>query len=911
MSALSPFAFRSLAKNKARTIVTIAGVALSAALLTAVLTSVVSAVDFLHDREVNTGGVWHASLYADDEQSVGAVVGAEHVTDSAVVRDAGFAALDEVQQSQWGHYLTLLDVEDPLAWERLCAPDTLAKGNFAAGPGEIVLPLALEGASAFGSERIELGSTVDLSVGWRREVMVDPAERTGTSDGRLSSAFGYFGSVDMLASDQASYEELVDVQPRTYTVVGFYRAGLYAASTPVGYGALVSGDPDAIGAKRLVVRTEGFSSSEDIRDYVIALAPDVRLSALNTALMPYEGISVGRSIWDTLYAIAAVLAVVIVVAGASLIANAFSISIFERMRQFGLLSSVGASRRQIRGAVFIEAALFVIVGAPLGILVGLGGTAAVLAWASPIIESFVYDRAGLDMVVSPTVIAIVVALTVLTVLASALAPALRASKASAIDAIRASEAAASARKMKPRFVRRQQALARAPWKPSGVSVAQRVFGISGAIAHRNTISGRGKGGAAIASLSLAIVLLMTAGVFSSYLSATINATGVSTEFDIRLNAGMSNAGNLDGRAQTAYEELLGIEGAEGRGWYLESFLEADVSRAMAGPALLDAATSSAYGSQEGVREGIDPIRASVNVVVVPDEVFEAFARAVGVSSIALSDSTPIAIASGTVRDNNGTSYVLSQSFAETGDVVLSSRLAPNEATTSENSATVRVVALASELPAIVGAVPLSNTLVMPARFLPAIDMAHDVSLSMSFVADDHTRVADEMEKRASEVFASFNGLSYLSVFDVRESQEQGMLMVTVANVFSLLFSLILTLIAVSNVFNTLSNSLALRRREFAVLRSVGMGDRAFRRMILCECMGYGIKGLVPGVAISLLIAWLLYSAVGMSVEGMPFIFPWSHLGVSLVIVAVVIAISVVFGLRRARAADIVAALRVE
>lgn len=138
-----------------------------------------------------------------------------------------------------------------------------------------------------------------------------------------------------------------------------------------------------------------------------------------------------------------------------------------------------------------------------------------------------------------------------------------------------------------------------------------------------------------------------------------------------------------------------------------------------------------------------------------------------------------------------------------------------------------------------------------------------------------------------------------------------MLMVAVANVFSLSFSLILALIAVSNVFNTLSNGLALRRREFAVLRSVGMGDRAFRMMILCECMGYGIKGLVPGVAVSLAVAWLIHAAVGMSVEGMAFIFPWGHLGVSLAVVAVVIAISVAFGLRRARATDIVAALRVE
>lgn len=137
------------------------------------------------------------------------------------------------------------------------------------------------------------------------------------------------------------------------------------------------------------------------------------------------------------------------------------------------------------------------------------------------------------------------------------------------------------------------------------------------------------------------------------------------------------------------------------------------------------------------------------------------------------------------------------------------------------------------------------------------------------------------------------------------------MMVTVVNLFCFLFSFILTLIALANVFNTMTNGLILRKREFAVMESIGMGACQFRSMIGCECIGYGLRGLIPGIIVSFGVSYLLYMALGVSMRGLPYTPPWMYLVLGCGLVIVVMAASVLYGLHRCRKGDIVDALRME
>ena len=134
-------------------------------------------------------------------------------------------------------------------------------------------------------------------------------------------------------------------------------------------------------------------------------------------------------------------------------------------------------------------------------------------------------------------------------------------------------------------------------------------------------------------------------------------------------------------------------------------------------------------------------------------------------------------------------------------------------------------------------------------------------------------------------------------------------MATTVNTFIACFAVITGLIAVANVFNTLANALMLRRREFAMLKSIGMGNRAFRRMIAYECASYALRGFVIGFALALLVSFGLFQSMMLSYSTYTFTLPWLQIGLSVIVIAAVILVSVVYALRRSRTASVVESLR--
>lgn len=91
----------------------------------------------------------------------------------------------------------------------------------------------------------------------------------------------------------------------------------------------------------------------------------------NSELLRYESQVMGDAALATLYSLAAIVIGIIVVTSVFVIRNSFSISATERARQFGMLSSVGATPRQIRHSVFFEGFVIAAIGIPLGIIIGV------------------------------------------------------------------------------------------------------------------------------------------------------------------------------------------------------------------------------------------------------------------------------------------------------------------------------------------------------------------------------------------------------------------------------------------------------------------------------------------------------------------------------------------------------------
>ena len=131
---------------------------------------------------------------------------------------------------------------------------------------------------------------------------------------------------------------------------------------------------------------------------------------------------------------------------------------------------------------------------------------------------------------------------------------------------------------------------------------------------------------------------------------------------------------------------------------------------------------------------------------------------------------------------------------------------------------------------------------------------------------------------------------------------------TAINVLTYGFIILISVIAVANVFNTVSTNLLLRRKEFAMLRSVGMPQKNFRKMMCYECLIYGLRSVFYGVAGTLLISAALYKILLEGVDA-PFLMPWKYLAIAVMGTFLVVALTMFYCMRKIKNSNIIDELK--
>lgn len=981
MNATTNFTVKSLRANKVRTLVTIAGVALAAALLTAVLTTYVSLNDYLYRSEAHLAGTWMACVEADgssalDEKIVDAQADPQ-VAGAAILRDVGFAALTADQQNTQGTYLAIRSIEGDVGDICGIAP---SEGRLPENEHEIMLFATWNDYSG-----VSLGDTVTFDVG-QRVARLAPGEEGSMSAGTMTASWGVQGeaheseitdgtplnsSMGVLEADIDGgifNEEIANTEERTYTVVGFYDRPGYALSTAAGMVGVTGGvaAPDAF--TDVFLTLNDVANTQQVEEAAEALFPDEHV-VLHVAMLRYMGISSDSSIWTTFYGLVMVLAAVIVVACVSLIFNAFNISVAERIKQFGLLSSVGASRRQLRRAVVLEGAIVAVIGIPCGLLIGLAGCAATFAALGPAISQLAGSgEVAFRVAVNGWVLAAASVLTFVTVLVSVWIPAKRASRTNIIDSLRAASGSRVSKRGAARAAKCTGASSL--WKTRGA--AGRVLGVGGMLARINRKRGTGKGRAASVSLALAIVLLMTAGSLNVFLGTLTDVVtggdemagevGVMAQLDMETPqpaapttpeaVATANSELFARQAEVfagAFQDLSQVAGAQPVGWKMGTGLYAMLPEVMAGEALVDQENGKGGKMADG------RVGTVGSVVYLDDAAFDDYAKSLGLDPADFRDPAHLrAIALAQGYGNNGSVYQLLNVLREPGTLeALTAVTYHGEpaagigvgATSGEGNAeafafqpylegdddgvewfpleeaevqtvSVEVVALAEEAPAIASARGEGLQLIVPESMAAYQGFGSTSPIFYSYFdsADgDHGALAEELATAGSAYFhdKSPYGLAFYSFNDYIEQRDSNQMIATVVNVFCLLFAVILALIAMANVFNTVTNSLILRRREFAVMKSVGLSNRQFRAMVAEECAAWCIRGLAPGVLLSLLVSFLLWQVISGSLSGLPFTLPWNYVALAAAMTVVAVGASVAYGMHRCRADNVVEALRAD
>ena len=1049
MSVMTSFTRRSLAKNRMRTVVSIIGIALSVALITAIWTTVASLQQGLYQRTVATEGWWQVYLQGASDETVDSLEQSDSITDAVVSHDGGVAWFSRSESEMLGVGLIVKSFPEVAKGELerdgmtiTCLPE-VTEGRAPEEAGEVMLPERLRGTTLGDVDDDDGGITTDgaLALGGSialdvcRYVPDDPDRGgiastlnavqeimagAGVVDPQGAPVEGYGGSsvpggsrAD--GSGEGGAMRLASCERLEFSVVGFYddsgahyagndfaasTNGASLAITAPGDVGMVSGGqaeaPDAGDAlpgcyTDVWAATQGFGSLDEITEFVSGLPYEGTglyygdmVVYTHGNLTRYQDVDSGSLLQDSLTAMAGVLALVVAVASVSLIYNSFSISVAERTRQFGLLASLGASKRQLRRSVLVEALMLGAVGIPCGILLGVGGTAAVLHLTGAGFAALLGVGEGLSLAVEPASLAISAALSLATLLVSAWIPALRAGRVSAVDAIRQVQDVRLSKLTQRKAAREASSSAATSVEPpfskrSDGGMWGLAAGVPGIIAHRNLSRQSARGRIVVMSLAVSVVLVVTAGAVAVTMdpiaSRAGSAAGASSDADITLMASGSDRQNdeLCSRADQfdqLIDEAASLEGVRMDGVVRQGTMQAALPAGMISDAGRDAIQqihdrgSASWSPQPFGEDGA--YYGQVDVFYLDEESFSQVAESLGVGDLDFADpGHPRAIALNTYQGVTAdAAYLDIDPFAQTGSfqaycgvtipegfsslgvvegeggdpalgLIDQASAAEGDPTIerasldSAQSVQVDVVALASKTP------PIAN-LLSASRGLPALLMSdeitkaalsgdvaeeapgerlsaieHDTLFSYSFAAaafqaDDHESAVEQLREMAG----GYAGLT-VNVVDLVVSSESTRLAFQTIQVFILCFTVIMALIAVANVFNTLTNSIILRTREFAVLKSVGMGDRAFARMLVCECASYALRGLMIGLVLAIGVAWLLYQALGIAFEGIGFSLPWAYIGAAVALVLVVLAISVAFALRKSHAANVVEALRAD
>lgn len=859
MSIFSKVALQGLKKNRTRTLVTIIGVVLSAALITAVATFGVSLLNYLANGAVHKYGGWHVAFENTDSSFAEKQADSGKVASTVTFENIGYAKLDGGKDPQ-KPYLFIAGFGKK-AFRALHI--TLVSGRLPKNSGEILVSgsVMTKGGISF-----KVGDTLTLAVGNR----MNGNKMLGQGDPYVSGK-----------------EMFVSKAERTYKVVGICYTPSFQGNSAPGYTAITTAD--AAGTADDLSLFVTLKNPRDVHAYARSTAGG-HTYLLNNDVLRFMGLSDGSSseVFNTLlYSVAGIVILIIMIGSVFLIYNSFNISLSERTHQFGILSSVGATATQLRHSVLFEGLCIGAIGIPIGILAGIGGTKLVIFAVAKNFRNIMYDNVPLTLKVSVPVIIGAAAVSLVTILISADIPARRAANMPVMECIRQTNEV----KVEAKAVKTSKR-------------AQRIYGLEGTLALKNFKRNRKRYRSIVLSLVLSIVLFVSTSAFVTDLKLASNLAKSVTDADIIFGTQDMD----DGQMLQLYNRLKTADGVT-RGSY-----QVVINYSCAAKA---SDLSDTYWKSTGAHSPGETVNLPLQIQFLDDKTYLEIIKGLGLPEKEYTGQNAKLIAVAKVQDSSNRDEKVNQIKDLFKSSSMNFTISPetNGGPKTEHGQPVSITfvnTVPPDTPAvaemskirphtILGMAPYS----LKEKLVPAETAANTRVKGMTFQSKSPSQSVAEMR-----MMIQGGGItaSYL-LLNVSEAMEQNRNMVFIANVFAYTFIIVISLIAVANVFNTISTNIKLRRRELAMLRSVGMSDRKFNKMMRFECAFYGMKALLVGLPLAIIFSFLIYEGMTLGDKSIDFVLPWASIGISVFSVLLVIFITMMYAVGKIRKENIIDALR--
>ena len=855
MNIFNKVAMQGLKKNRTRTIVTIIGVILSAAMITAVTTFGVSLMNYMAEVAASKYGDWQVA-YLDADSSFKKEISSDKKVEKAVsFENIGYARSEGGENPNKPYFF--IAGFSQRTFDAL--PVTLVSGRLPENDREILLSGK---ATTEGGASYALGDTISLAVGSRLE-----------GDKKLSQSDPYKAGTEIFAPQEE----------KEYTVVGICRTPVFEEDSSPGYTLITRNEESMQGAEFSVFVS--LWNPRQIHSFAKS-AGDGHAYILNHNVLRIMGLSDDPSdrVFNALLYSAGVIVIAIIMVGSIfLIYNSFSISLNERMRQIGILSSVGATSKQLRNSVLFEGLCIGVVGIPAGVCLGLASIGLIISGITKKLSSIFYTGVSLTMDISALAIIGAAAISMITILVSAYIPARKAAKTPVMDCIRQTNEI----KVEAKAVRIS-------------STTRRICGLEGTLALKNFKRNKKRYRSIVLSLALSIVLFVSTSALVTSMNHETKQAKVVTSYDI----GFGTQAMDDADMLNLYDKLKLAEGVT------ESSYQ-DVVEYMC--TVSPGELTEDYWKAAGGHSSDETVKLPMDIQFLDDNAYLKIVKDLGLPTEEYAGESGKIIAVGKVNDEKaeGVKDLKDMFISPSMDLaVMPKASAEAGEAQNQNISVTFVETVPPDSPPIAGAAeqrPYSFQVMAPwsmKAYLYSADNPADLKVKgLTFQSENPPKSEKEMKTIIQEASLT----SAYTFMNTSDALEEGRNYIFVANVFSYTFIIMISLIAIANVFNTISTNIKLRRRELAMLRSVGMSDRDFNKMMRFECAFYGVRSLLFGLPVAIISSWMICKT--MMVDSHRFVLPWASIGISIISVFLVIFITMLYAVSKIKKENIIDALR--
>jgi len=868
LKILNKLTVKNLKLNKSRTIVTIIGIMLSCALIMVVAGMAASAQQTMVNLQINMTGNYDLFVKGANKKIIDNAQANRNVKDIYIKQNLGCAYLPQAKFDT-KPYINVVAFNEKSFTD--CFNVTLKEGRLPQNGNELVLSQSvIENSKA----DYKIGDTVALDLGKRVYASGDEIPLDDTD---------YF-------NDTNGTEKLVDTHKKTYTVVGVFNkvSSSYFAADSISASSSAftlaeenadindlfisftsDGEKDYITTSGEILNLTGDDFESLKNNFEVYLENgDFDEADINKDLLRYKGFALSDEYMRMLFSLAVIIIVIIAISSIFVIRNSFAISITEKTKLYGMLASIGATSKQIRHNVLFEGFVLGIIGIPAGILLGVGVIALLVVILNALLEnmlngiSFVYAVPWWVAVISAVMSAVII-------LFSTLSSAFRASKIAPITAIRGNNDIKINKKKSyksPKFIKK-------------------LFGVGGEIAYKNLKRSKKKYRTTVISIIITVAMFISISTFIEY---GMKITGDHFK-DISYNI------TVHANDELSYDEYENV--------YKRIIADTDINSSVK-------ACENYYGNIVGLTDYYteDAKAAELSggdlayVFGVDNKSFKEYVTALGYNYDDVKDKALITNDFKYYNSDNilikGKEFDLpmntvvklypngTPSYTE-DDIKEIQKTDPDFVYNPDDYKSVDLVIYDTINKEVPGSIVSS---IMSTLNEGSVLVSEDYFKKLFAEDNEYTSrviVIDSADPVNTVEYINNLDIENLDVFNINEQKEQMNAIVLIIAIFAYGFIIVISLIGITNVFNTINTNMRLRSKEFAMLKSIGMTKKEFNRMIRLESLFYGLKSLLIGVPLGLLGGYAIFKATGNTIM-LDYSFPTMAVLISIVFVFFVV-----------------------